>query len=61
MNDDVDRDDEPCLCGTDFTCLARHDEPPAAPRWADLFGADPDYCDGLPVDEWLARDRGERE
>lgn len=22
-----DSDDEPCFCGTGFTCLARHDEP----------------------------------
>lgn len=23
------------------------------PKWADLLGADPDYTDGKPVDEWL--------
>lgn len=26
-------------------------------RWVDLFGIDPDYTDGLPVDEWLERNR----
>lgn len=26
-------------------------------RWVDLFGIDPDYTDGLPVDVWLDRNR----
>lgn len=29
------------------------------PKWVDLFGIDPDYCDGKPVDEWLDENRGE--
>lgn len=28
-------------------------------RWEDLFGIDPGYTDGLPVDEWLEVNRGE--
>jgi hypothetical protein len=28
-------------------------------RWSDLFGIDPGYADGLPVDEWLEGNRGE--
>ena len=28
-------------------------------RWADLFGAAPDYTGGAPVDEWLEAHRGE--
>lgn len=31
---------------------------PAA-RWADLFGAAPNYTGGVPVDEWLEAHRGE--
>ena len=31
---------------------------PAA-RWADLFGAAPNYTRGVPVDEWLEAHRGE--
>ena len=26
-------------------------------RWVDLFGIDPDYTDGLPVDEFIERNR----
>lgn len=29
------------------------------PRWVDLFGIDPDFTDGKPVDEWLDESRGE--
>lgn len=29
------------------------------PRWVDLFGIDPDYCDGQDVNEWLEDQRGE--
>ena len=29
------------------------------PRWVDLFGADPDYCEGKNVGEWLDEQRGE--
>jgi hypothetical protein len=29
------------------------------PKWADLWGIDPDYCEGKPVDEWLDEQRGE--
>jgi hypothetical protein len=28
-------------------------------RWADLFGAAPNYTGGVPVDEWLEAHRGE--
>lgn len=28
-------------------------------RWADLFGIDPDYTEGIPIDEWLEAHRGE--
>jgi hypothetical protein len=28
-------------------------------RWADLIGIDPDYLEGIPVDEWLEANRGE--
>lgn len=28
-------------------------------RWVDLFGIDPDYTEGVPVDEWLEAHRGE--
>ena len=27
------------------------------PRWTDLIGIDPDYTDGVPVDEWLEANR----
>ena len=29
------------------------------PKWADLFGIDPDFTDGTPIDEWLEQQRGE--
>jgi hypothetical protein len=29
------------------------------PRWVDLFGADPDYCGGQDVNEWLDEQRGD--
>ena len=29
------------------------------PKWADLFGIDPDFTDGRDVDEWLDEQRGE--
>lgn len=29
------------------------------PRWMDLFGIDPDYCEGRDVNEWLDDQRGE--
>ena len=29
------------------------------PKWADLFGIDPDFTEGQPVDEWLDEQRGE--
>lgn len=32
---------------------------PKAPKWADLFGIDPDYCGGRDVSEWLDEQRGE--
>ena len=36
--------DEPCVCGSGFTCLARHDEPTERERlrqlWADHHGWD---------------------
>lgn len=28
-------------------------------RWVDLFGIDPEYTEGVPVDEWLETNRGE--
>lgn len=28
-------------------------------RWSDLFGIDPDYTDGVPVEQWLEANRGE--
>ena len=28
-------------------------------RWSDLFGIDPDYTEGVPVEEWLEANRGE--
>ena len=28
-------------------------------RWADMYGAAPDYTGGVPVDEWLGANRGE--
>lgn len=31
----------------------------SAPKWVDLFGIDPDFTDGEPVDEWLEDQRGE--
>jgi len=30
------------------------------PKWSDLLGIDPDYTDGVPVDEFVARNRGHR-
>lgn len=27
------------------------------PKWADLFGADPNYTDGKPVEQWLHEQR----
>ena len=29
------------------------------PRWADLFGLDPNYTDGQDINEWLDEQRGE--
>jgi hypothetical protein len=34
---------------------------PRPTRWSDLFGIDPDYTEGLPIDEWLERNRGTAE
>ena len=34
-------------------------ETPETARWADLFGAAPNYTGGVPVDEWLEAHRGE--
>lgn len=31
----------------------------AKPTWIDLFGIDPDYCEGRDVSEWLDAERGE--
>ncbi len=28
-------------------------------RWVDLYGIDPNYTDGVPVEEWLEANRGE--
>jgi len=28
-------------------------------RWVDLFGIDPDFTEGVPIDEWLEAQRGE--
>lgn len=35
------------------------DEPKPEPKWADLFGADPDFTDGKPTNEWLDEQRGD--
>jgi len=31
----------------------------ARPKWADLYGIDPDFTGGKPVDVWLDEQRGE--
>lgn len=32
---------------------------PTEAKWIDLFGIDPDYTEGKPVDEWLEEHRGD--
>lgn len=34
------------------------DETTTPLTWVDLFGIDPDYCDGMDIDEWLRENRG---
>lgn len=41
----------------DILELRAPDEPRL--KWVDLFGIDPNYCGGKPVDEWLDEQRGE--
>lgn len=46
------------MTGTETLDVVRRN-PFREPKWVDMFGIDPDYTDGKPIDEWLEEQRGE--